>query len=88
MDSGKPRLAAVPSLGLADPRLEIAATLERIAAQLRAGEVQADIGVLVMGNHADNKLHPPCRLGKPSRATDILGLLSYAQTRVYLDDIE
>ena len=87
MDSGKPHLAPVTHVGPINGTLEMAEVLEKVAAGLRDGSIDADSGVLVMASRAKSLLFPPKRLGGPTRATDLLGLLSYAQARVYDDEI-
>jgi hypothetical protein len=84
----KPTLSVVTAVAPIDGRLEMAAALEATAAGLRNGSIVADYGVLVMACHAHSTLFPPKRLGRPTRATELLGLLDYAGKRVYREEIE
>lgn len=66
-----------------DWRLEVADSLERIAAQLRSGEVVADQGVLVLRNVQAGLMHTPHRLGMPSSPVEVIGMLAYGSHTVY-----
>jgi hypothetical protein len=72
------KLASAP-----DWPMEIADRLERIAAQLRSGEVVADQGVLVLRNVQGGLMHTPHRLGMPSSPVEVIGMLSYGSLAVY-----
>lgn len=73
-------MGSVATLATAtDWRLELAEKLEDAARKLRAGELVADQGLLILRNVAGGLMHEPHRLGMPSSPVEVLGMLSYAQ---------
>ncbi len=81
-------MGTVASLATAtDWRLELAEKLEDAARKLRAGELVADQGVLILRNVAGGLMHEPHRLGMPSSSVEVLGMLAYAQLHHYDVDV-
>ena len=66
-----------------DWQLEIAEALETVAAQLRAGELTADHGVLVLGNDAGGTARVPQRLGRPSSPSEVMGWMLYGSHHLF-----
>lgn len=66
-----------------DWRLELAGELERLACQLRAGEVIADQAVVVLRNQAGGMMHKPHRMGMPTSPSEAMGLLAYGSHHLY-----
>ena len=88
MDSDKPRLQVVTALPAArTAQDDLAAALEDLARRIREGTLEADHGVLVLQSVATEKLFPPLRMGRPRTPTETIGLLGYASSRVYDDEI-
>lgn len=66
---------------------QIADKLEDAARRIRAGEVAADQGVLVLRNSGAGRMHEPHRLGMPSTTTEVLGMLAFAQHDLFQREV-
>lgn len=70
------------------PEQALADDLQKIVDRLRSGELVADVGVLVMRNGRDSRMHKPMRLGRAMSPTEVMGLLSYGTCHYFRAEVQ